>query len=198
LAWGLGLVFLTACRPAGVLVAETGDHRLIAHDVPSNLTVVVTSGVWDGQPSDLDREITVLHVLIANLGTEPVLLAPGDLELQDGRGFAYRLLDAGATLEPANRRGTATDGPRHLPPRYDRGRSLDFGVIRSAGGEVSQAALPWGILEPGQDRRGFLYFEPVERTANQARLVWHLGTPDHRPVVDLAFDLVVARPRPGR
>jgi hypothetical protein len=63
-----------------------------------------------------------------------------------------------------------------------------------APGDVPAQALPWGVLEPGTQMRGFLYFEPVESSANAATLTWHVTRPDHAPVVDLRFPLRVVRP----
>jgi len=60
-------------------------------------------------------------------------------------------------------------------------------------GDASALALPWGVLEPGTQMRGFLYFEPVTRTANEATLSWRIGTPEHAPVIDTAFQFYVAR-----
>ena len=57
------LLTASACAPGGVLVARGGAHRLSAHDEPSGVTVVLTSGVWEGEPVDLPRQWTVLHVL---------------------------------------------------------------------------------------------------------------------------------------
>lgn len=177
----------------GVLVAEGGEHRLSARDEPSGLTVVLTSGVWEGQPSDLAEQWTVLHVLVANLGDQPVLLAPGDLELRDERGFLHELLDPGAVFELAGDDPSPDPYGRTYRRDYDPGGPVDFEPI-VAPGTVAAEALPWGVLQPGTQMRGFLYFEPVESLANTATLTWHLRRPDLAPVVDLRFDLHVSRP----
>jgi hypothetical protein len=186
----------TACIPPGTLVASDGGHRLIARDEPTGITVVLTTESWDGFPADLDEQLTVVHVLVANMGEEPILLAPGNIELRDMRGFRAELLDAGGTFRQQPIDEGKAQGYR--PSReysYDPGRSRDFGTIRTSSDDVHRAALPWGVLQPGTQMRGFLYFERLENASNRARLVWHFGTPDHRPLVDVAFDLYVARPR---
>lgn len=184
---------LVGCATGGVLVAASGDHRLAARDEPSGVTVVLTSGVWTGTPTELPREWTVLHVLVANLGDEPVLLAPGDLELRDERGFHYELYDVGAVFELADPKAPVDRYGRVYHRDYDPGGPVEFEPI-VASGDVAARALPWGVLEPGTQMRGFLYFEPVEATANTATLTWHVTRPNHARVVDLQFPLHVSRP----
>jgi hypothetical protein len=188
---------LGGCASRGVLVAENGEHRLTARDEDSGLTVVLTSGVWEGKPATLPQEWTVLHVLVANLGTQPVLLAPGDFELRDERGFSYELLDAGAVFELADPDAPVEKYGRTYHRGYDPGGPVEFEPI-DAPGDVPAHALPWGVLEPGTQMRGFLYFEPVEASANSSVLTWHALRPDHARVVDLRFPLFVSRkPRRG-
>lgn len=178
------------CSHTGELVAEDGHRRLVARD--AGVTVVVTTGAWTGDPLDLDDEITVLHVLVANLGEVPIRLAPGDLQLLDTRGFRYELLDTGASfVRVGDPDAVAYD--RADDRSYDPGRSLDF-VPYDAPDAAIAGALPWGLLEPGTQMRGFVYFEQVVRTANQARLNWRIASADDGPVLDVAFDLFVARP----
>lgn len=200
---GLGST-ATGCAHRGSLVAEDGEHRLTARDEDSGIRVVLTTGVWDGRPADLAQQWTVVHVLVANLGDEPIVLAPGDLELRDERGFAHALLDPGAVFELAETDPeTAASAPAPAPygrayrRDYDPGGPVEFEPI-VAPGTVAAQALPWGVLEPGTQMRGFLYFQPVEPIANAATLTWHLRRPDHARVVDLRFDLHVARPRRSR
>ncbi len=185
---GLLLVLFTApafgCAGPGELVAADGSHRLQATDRQSGITLILTTEAWDGGDLWGGDDVTVMHVLVSNLGPEPVLLAPGDFELRDTRGFRYDLYDAGGSFRPAG-----------APDRvYDPGRSMEFQTIGSYDGELEAAALPWGELLPGTQMRGFVYFEEVEDAANHARLVWHAQTPDHRSLGDFAFDLHVARP----
>lgn len=179
------------CQHGGELVAADGRRRLVARDAAGDVTIVVTTGAWTADPADLDDEVTVLHVLVANTGDAPIRLAPGDLVLRDSRGFRYELLDTGASFVRVDE-----DDPRAYDRAFDRsydpGRSLDF-VPYDAPDAAIVGALPWGLLEPGTQMRGFVYFEPVVRSANQARLVWHLAGADDRPVLDAAFDLYVAR-----
>ncbi len=189
----LALLALPSCRADGELVAPTGHHRLTARDADTGITVILTTEAWHGEPTHLGDEITVLHVLVANLGQEPVLLAPGDIELVDERGFHYDLLDPGATFHLTDAQTLAAGSyARAYRLDYDIGRSDDFEYFE-AHGDLAKLALPWGALEPGTQMRGYLYFEPMVEHANGGKLIWHFGTPDHRPLVDTVFELAVAR-----
>jgi hypothetical protein len=187
----LGLV--AGCAAPGTLVTETGHHRWTARDRQTGVTVVLTTGVWQGQPPGLEQDLTVMHVLVANMGKSPVLLAPGDLELRDRRGFRYALLDPGATfyrVDETQREGDAYG--RTYQASYDPGRSTKFEEI-FATGDMARDALPWGVLAPGTQMRGYLYFESMTHAASGGQLVWHLATPERQPLVDMAFDFAVAR-----
>lgn len=189
-----GLLALTSCAShRGVLVAQTGEHRLTARDTDSGVTVVMTSGAWEGVPEDLESELAVLHILVVNEGQQPVLLAPGDFEFRDRRGFTYAILDAGASFR------LATDAERSsrsydfdLAQGYDVGGPGKVEAIRPQG-DIARLALPWGVLMPGTQMRGYLYLEPVASTANGGTLTWHMTTPAHQPIADVEFPLAVAR-----
>ncbi len=187
------LPLLGGCAGAsGVLVSEAGQHRLTAHDQRSGVTVVLTTGVWNGAPAGVANEVTVLHILVANEGSEPILLAPGDLEFRDRRGFRYALLDPGATFRPATAQEIDSGRYDHeYRDDYDPGQDGDVKRIWPEG-DVARLALPWGVLEPGTQMRGYVYFEPLTRNANGGTLTWHLGTPKHQPVLDAVFPLAVA------
>jgi len=184
----LGAVLLVAvpgplaCMPAGELVAADGSRRMVARDPHSGISVVLTAGAWDGSPSDLDGEVTVVHALVANMGSLPVRLAPGDLDLVDERGFRHQLIDVGGSFIRA---GEADHG-------YHPGRDPGYSRLEW-GGEPAALALPWGVLAPGTQMRGYLYFRRAETTANAVTLTWHFFTDQSRPLVDLAFDFFVAR-----
>ncbi|MCA9714018.1 MAG: hypothetical protein KC468_04900 [Myxococcales bacterium] len=183
---------LTACaNNPGELAAVDGTRRLVVRDTNTGLTVVLTTGAWDGVPPFLEEELTVLHVLIANMGSAPVRLAPGDFELRDDRGFHYELYDAGGSFRLAAP-GEGGSQPVAHPVTYHRGASDDFEVIDAPGTDVAASALPWGVLQPGTQMRGFLYFEPLD-TANKGDLVWHVHTANDAPLVDLSFALYVFR-----
>ncbi|MCA9687217.1 MAG: hypothetical protein KC457_33970, partial [Myxococcales bacterium] len=170
-----------ACSPRGELVAADGSRRQTAVDPNSRISVVLTTGAWEGDPYYLNEDTEVIHAVVANLGSEPIRLAPGDIDLIDERGFRHELLDAGGTFALANQ-----------PQRtYDVGRGDDFSQI-AAYGDIASSALPWGVLQPGTSMRGYLYFKRVDNNANAARLTWHFARPNNQPVVDMRFDFYVA------
>jgi len=190
---GGAAALLAGCVGPGKLVAKTGEHRLTAGDRKTGLTLVLTTGVWNGSPTDLEDEWTVVHALVSNLGNEPVLLAPGDFELTDLRGFAYPLIDPGATFYRATEEQSPVGSYGRVFRRdYDPGGPVEF-VPLDTPGDIGKLALPWGVLEPGTQIRGFLYFEPIVHSANGGTLLWRALTPEHRPLVDMRFELGVAR-----
>lgn len=179
---GVPLALTAACLPQGELAAADGSRRMVARDPQTGISIVLTSGAWDGSPANLDGELTVLHALVANMGSTPVRLAPGDLELRDERGFRRQLLDAGGSFVLS---GETDRG-------YHPGRDLDYGRLEWNGGDVNALALPWGVLAPGTQMRGYLYFRRLDH-ANAATLTWHFFSDKNQPLVDLAFDFFVAR-----
>ncbi len=182
----------SGCAGSAQLVAPDGTHRLVARDAQSGVAVVLTTESWAGD-SGYGDDLTIVHVLIANMGSEPVLIAPGDFELRDGRGFHYVLYDAGgafAAVPP----GADPNAYSDQPVPYDPGRSSNYESVRTDDGELGRLALPWGVLQPGTQMRGFVYFDDVRDSANQATLVWHAQTPEHRPLADYGFNLAIARP----
>lgn len=187
---GLALVLATSgCAHDAQLVAPDGSHRMKAQDPKSGISVILTTEAWQGGDF-LDEDITVVHMLVANMGPDPVLLAPGDFALRDLRGFRYLLLDAGGSFASVPE---GQDPNTFQPAGYDPGRSTDFRAIQSNVGDLASSALPWGVLEPGTQMRGFVYFEQMTDAANQATLIWHAQSPQHRPIADFAFELAVAR-----
>src|SRR5690606_23902543 len=101
-------------------------------------------------------------------------------------------LDAGGSFAAVPE---GQDPQGFAPTGYDPGRSHDFRSISSNMPELASSALPWGVLEPGTQMRGYVYFEQVTDAANEATLVRHAQSPDHQPIADCAFALRVARPR---
>ena len=154
----------------GSLSAPDGTRRLVARDGESGVTVVITTAAWDGAPTDWSEQVTVLHVLVDNGGRDPLVLSPRDISLRDERGFVYDLYDPGGHFEAAG------DGPKD-PYRVPT-TGLHVRPISPISEDIASAAMPWGVLQPGTQMRGFLYFEKVEDRANRAEFTWSLGGPD--------------------
>jgi hypothetical protein len=176
------------CSTSARLVASDGSHRLIARD-QSGITVILTTETWAGD-SYYSDDLAIIHVLIANMSPEPVLIAPGDFQLRDHRGFRYVLFDTGGAFQAVS---PDEDPYAQAEIPYDPGRSRDFESLRTDDGELGRLALPWGVLLPGTQMRGYIYFADVRATANHATLTWHAQTPDHRPLASFGFDFHVSR-----
>jgi hypothetical protein len=179
------------CATSAQLVASDGSHRLLGRDASSGITVVLTTESWSGD-SAYGEDLTIVHMLVANMGSEPVLLAPGDFELRDRRGFGYVLYDAGGAFQ-AVPGGGDPEAWASQEIAYDPGRSNNYESVRTEDAELGRLGLPWGVLLPGTQMRGYVYFEDVRDTSNHATLKWYVQTPEHRPVTVFGFDLHVAR-----
>lgn len=178
-----------------MLVAPTGETRQTARDTESGVTMVITSGAWAGAPEELDQEVEVLHVLVSNEGDQPILLAPGDFEFRDRRGFRYAVLDPGASFRPATQAERSSNRyDFELERGYDPGGPAEVERIVPQG-DIARLALPWGILLPGSQMRGYLYLEPVAESANGGTLTWRMTTAAHQRLADVVFEMTVARAR---
>lgn len=178
---------LGGCAAKGQLVAADGSRRMIAQDKKDGLTMVVTTGAWTGSEI-VDKTYSVIHVLIDNQGKTPVLIAPGDFQLRDRFGFLYSLYDAGGTFRKV------VPGESYVDHRsYDPGLDTPFSEGYSSDPEFARAALPWGVLDPGTQIRGFLYFDRLSANANRGTLLWQAQTPTHQRLSTLGFALFVAR-----
>jgi hypothetical protein len=184
-------ILASGCAGPAQLVAADGSHRLMGQDAQSGVTVVLTTESWSGD-SAYSEDLAIFHLLVANMGSEPVLIAPGDFELRDDRNFHVVLYDAGGAFQ-ALPPDANPDDYADQPVPYDPGRGHNYESIRTDDGELGRLALPWGVLLPGTQMRGYVYFEDVRDSANSATLVWHAQTPDHRPLADFGFNLHVAR-----
>ena len=180
---------------SGILVAPTGETRQTARDVESGVTMVITSGAWSGSPEGLEQELEVLHVLVANDGDQPILLAPGDFEFRDRRGFRYAVLDTGASFRPATKAERSSGRyDFDLERGYDPGGPAPVERIVPQD-DIARLALPWGILLPGSQMRGYLYLEGVAASANGGTLTWRMTTAAHQRLADVVFEMSVSRPR---
>jgi hypothetical protein len=156
------------CATSAQLVAGDGSHRLVGRDAGSGITVVLTTESWSGD-SAYGEDLTIVHMLVANMGSEPVLLAPGDFELRDRRGFGYVLYDAGGAFQ-AVPGGGDPEAWAQQEIAYDPGRSSNYESVRTEDAELGRLGMPWGVLLPGTQMRGYVYFEDVRDTANHGTL----------------------------
>lgn len=154
------------------------------------------ANAWQGWPAGLGRVVTPIHVRIANRGTTAVrvdttkmalaLAAGGRLAAvlpSEVRAVAVEpapaaLPQAGAALGPTRERsgpGWALNEPaldRRADPSQEPDRAWE---LPSA--DMVSLALPEGVLAPGREVRGFVYFERASRGTPAVTLTW--------PVVDV-------------
>lgn len=193
----LGMLGLTACHHVA-LVAEDGSRRLVARDAAqrdqARVEVVVTTGDWQG-PERFAEDFAVFHIAITNYSNRALRIEAGDFELRDERGHAYTLHDAGSRFVQTE----AGQAPPTIPAQPARLDSDDNGhpVHRMyvADAVIAESALAWGVLPPESRIKGYLYFDPITRTANRADLFWHSHDENGQPGTAFGFELYSAELR---
>ena len=185
-----GLVlFMAGCA------AHAGSGGTPAASVTvGGVEVGARANAWRGGPAHLPRLVTPVHVRLANRGSVPVRVDPRTFALafQDGRLAAMlpadvrgmtpepasaALAQAGAALGPTRARsgaGWALNEPA-LDPRVDPSHEPDR-TWELPSADMLALALPDGVLAPGREVSGFVYFERAPRQAREITLTW--------PVVD--------------
>jgi len=187
-AAGLAL-FLTGCAAhAGSAGAPAASASV------GGVEVGATANAWRGWPTELPRLVTPVHVRLANRGAVPVRVDPRTfaLALPDGRLAAMlpadvrgmtpepppaTLAQAGAALGPTRERsgGGWALNETALDPRVDSSQEpARTWELPSA--DMLHLALADGVLAPGGEVSGFVYFERAPRQAREITLTW--------PVVD--------------
>jgi hypothetical protein len=188
-AAGLAL-FLAGCA------AHAGSAGAPAASVNvGGVEIGVTANAWRGWPTELPRLVTPVLVRLANRGDVPVRVDPRTfaLTLPDGRLAAMlpadvrgmtpapapaALAQAGAALGPTRERsgaGWALNEPS-LDPRVDPSHEPDR-TWELPSADMLALALPDGLLAPGREVSGFVYFERAPRQVRETTLTW--------PVVDV-------------
>ena len=185
---GLALVLAGCAARAGSGGASPASVRV------GGVEVVATANAWRGWPAGLSRLVTPVHMRLANRGDVPVRVDPRTfaLALPDGRLAAMlpadvrgltpapapaALAQAGAALGPTRERsgaGWALNEPA-LDPRVDPSHEPDR-TWELPSADMLALALPDGVLEPGREVSGFVYFERAPRQVREVTLTW--------PVVD--------------
>jgi len=157
--------------------------------------ISATANAWRGWPAELGRVVTPVRVRLANRGATPVRVDATTFALAlpeggrlaamlpaDVRGVAAApapaaLPQAGAALGPTRERsgaGWALNEPA-LDPLVDPSQESDR-AWELPTADMLSLALPEGVLAPGREVTGFVYFERAPRSARAATLTW--------PVVD--------------
>ena len=175
----------TVLRPgANAQVAPAGRGQ---GAVASNagVRVEVRSRAWTGEPENLETEITVLHVTLANRSQRPMLVRYQDIKVTQG-GVAYAAIAPYDIDEDVEEDYYFADYPYqryrvapHLARYYPRSHVADpfwwddpyyyhwsswptYVSIELPTPDMVEAALPEGVLAPGESIAGFLYFEELD------------------------------------
>src|SRR5947207_6394888 len=181
-AAGLAL-FLAGCA------AHAGSSGAPAASASvGGIEIGATADAWRGWPAGLPRLVTPVHVRLSNRGDVPVRVDPRTfvLTLPDGRRAAMLPADvrgmtrepapaavaqAGAALGPTRERsgaGWALNEPA-LDPRVDSSHEPDR-TWELPSADMLALALPDGVLAPGREVSGFVYFERAPRQAREITL----------------------------
>ena len=186
----LGLLLLLGGCAGGVDLAPapqadtvpTGPGRG-AEAVKGGIRIAAFVDAWSARPEDLNEEVTPIRVRITNRGDDSISLRYRDFQLtSQGRTFAaippydvegeivkaiptfgypYRGFEVAPYLSPYYHDLTPFAGPfPYDAPYYGRyyPAALEIELPTQA---MLELALPEGVLQPGGDVTGFLYFENV-------------------------------------
>lgn len=165
------LLLLAACAASPGLPAPMAARA-------GEVEVVARTGAWSGWPADLSRLTTPIHVRVVNRGATPVRVSHDDVALVAGgvrlpavlpyevrgvvyapppaalpsAGFSPDVADSSATPHWALR-GSATAA------EADPARVGEQFALPSL--DMLDGALPEGVVPPGDEASGFVYFEPL-------------------------------------
>jgi len=148
----------------------------------------VQSQAWSGSPASLPQQITPLKVTMVNHGSHPVRINYDDFTLTGSSGFTYSALPpykiTGSVREPVMTPAFSYSGffvaPFYRPfypgvpvwaspwgyDRYYYNRTWAEWPVQLPTRDMRDKAIPAGVLQPGGQVSGFLYFPrlPSETT----------------------------------
>jgi hypothetical protein len=167
---------------------------------------------WQGNPAELENEVTPVLVRVENQGSEAVTIRYQNFEFLNPAGTNFEAIPpyniSESVVEPVE--VTAFPFSRfqvapHLRRYYSRLRAWNdpflfdrawFGRrftvwqrVQLPTGDMIRGALPEGVLEPGGIAEGFVYFEHVSEQAEQITLTMNLVTPSGKTLgkVEIPF-----------
>ena len=187
----LSLLLAAGCAHQARLVPAPGAERAAdgsAVASAAGVVVSVDSRRWSGSPPDLPALVTPLYVSVANNSSAPVRIRYREFSLTDLSGLEtaaippFQLQRPGTEPSPAyppafaSRRFLLYSPYRHYYPGMPIwGGPWDYNPLfydRSYGTwqpslptrDMLQQALPEGVLQPGGEVAGFLYFHRLRDT----------------------------------
>ena len=150
----------------------------------AGVQIVVNQHSWTGSPSDLESVVTPLDVSISNASAEPVRVMYRDFALENDQGLnavalpPFKIQRPGGSTEPVAPFYPLLGFDLYSPyasfyPGYsiwegpfvgDPAFNQDFGSWEPSlpSHDMLQRALPEGVLRPGGQARGFLYFHRLQ------------------------------------
>jgi hypothetical protein len=208
-----------SCGHGRLVPAPTAQLAAEAAPVGTDAGVRLVANLddWRGLADRLPDELTPIKIRIVNRGDEPVSILYQALTLRGHKGRVYhavpaipldhaRLLERTGPIRPvfaassfdvaARYRDAYPDlrvWPRHLKrddSYYERAYERWSG--HPPGRELCRMALPEGVLEPGGEITGYVYFENPTSSESALALTAHLASGrDDRPVASIKIPLRV-------
>jgi hypothetical protein len=204
------VVSTAACNAEGTYLRPNSDAQIIpagrgqgAVWSDAGVRVQVRSRAWTGDPPTLETEMTPLHVTLTNESQRPVLLRYRDFKLTQG-GLVHAAIapydieeDVEADYLFANYPYRDYRVAPHLARYYPRQRVADdfwwedpyyhywgdwptYVSIELPTRDMVEAALPEGVLMPGDEVSGFLYFDELDDDIPNVRFTIDLTDPSTR------------------
>jgi hypothetical protein len=169
------LLFAAAITAAGctapALVPAPGANRLSEHAATAEtggVRLVARAEAWSDEPQRLPEHLTPLLVTVINDSERAIRVAYEGFVLVGPDGRRY------GALAPARMEGVLTEMVGYLPDTvphfgapywpqpaywYNPGPTLRY--VRVPTVDMLRQALPEGVLEPGGEVSGFVYFERI-------------------------------------
>jgi hypothetical protein len=182
LAAALGLAGCQATLNPAPSARQISDSGAIA--AAQGIRMIARADAWSGIPADLGNQITPLYVKIENNTAQPLYIRYNQFRLVSAEGRRFSALppfqiDGTATVSVANPYfpSAGFDYAPYLSPYYP-GATVYAGswglnapywqrfgtimpTVQLPTADMVQKALPEGVLQPGGQVSGFLYFEGV-------------------------------------
>jgi hypothetical protein len=164
----LTLAGLSGCGgPTLVPAAPTGSGAIV-QEVPG-FRLVVQAGAWQGRPGSLTGYVVPFLVSLRNTGTAPLTIARTDFSLLDDVNRQYLPLapidvvaimggsGSSTTVYPSVGVG-GSGGSWGSSTAFGLGLGAVFGGYGTDTRDIIPQAMAEGLIQPGAEVMGFLYF----------------------------------------
>jgi hypothetical protein len=193
--WTLGCARTVAelnPAPGTTRVSGTGEG---ATATVASVQVIARSKAWHWDPTDLDSKVTPMFIEIQNNGSRPVMVRYNHISLVDDAGNRFNVMppyDIDGTLSERFTvenpsygfsrfavapylsrwypRFSRFDGAFAYDPAYYRPYYTRYVNVALPTADMVQRALPEGVISPGGQAGGFVYFEAFRRGAKTLTL----------------------------